>query len=197
MTDAEIAQKIEEIKGSLFLSALKLTKNKEDSEDLVQNATLKILLNKDRWEPTGTFKSWADKIMLNIFFDSCRKKKGFKCYSPPKDKNSGNNRDVFEYVKTRSENLESCMEKKELLENVLGVFVILSQKTPAWKMYVNFMLGIYEGLSYQEIADKYEKPLNTVKMGIRRVRCELFKQFPETARQVEQNHKFRRARKEN
>ena len=53
--------------------AYSLTLNKEDAEDLLQDTTLKVLDNKDKFTEDVNFKGWVLTIMKNIFINNYRK----------------------------------------------------------------------------------------------------------------------------
>lgn len=53
--------------------AYSLTLNKEDAEDLLQDTTLKVLDNKDKFAENVNFKGWVLTIMKNIFINNYRK----------------------------------------------------------------------------------------------------------------------------
>jgi RNA polymerase sigma factor (sigma-70 family) len=52
--------------------ALKLTKNKNEAEELYQETVLKLLLNKDRFDINTNFKHWSQFIMRNNFINHYR-----------------------------------------------------------------------------------------------------------------------------
>ena len=53
--------------------ALKLTLNKDEAHDLVQDTTLKALSNEDKFVDNANFKGWMLTIMRNIFINNYRK----------------------------------------------------------------------------------------------------------------------------
>ena len=61
------------MQGNLLSFALKLTLNKEEAQDLVQDTTLKALRNEDKFVENSNFKGWMLTIMRNIFINNYRK----------------------------------------------------------------------------------------------------------------------------
>ncbi len=57
----------------LFRTALRLTRNQHDAEDLVQNAFLRAYNFYDKYQPGTSFKAWIFKIMTNIFINDYHK----------------------------------------------------------------------------------------------------------------------------
>jgi RNA polymerase sigma factor, sigma-70 family len=59
--------------GNLLSFAMKLTLNKDEALDLVQDTTLKALNNEDKFEADTNLKGWMLAIMRNIFINNYRK----------------------------------------------------------------------------------------------------------------------------
>lgn len=57
----------------LYRTALRLTRNQADAEDLVQNTFLRAFNFYDKFTPGTSFKAWIFKIMTNIFINQYRK----------------------------------------------------------------------------------------------------------------------------
>ena len=58
---------------ALFATALRLTKNGNDAEDLVQETMLKAFRYFDKYEQGTNCKAWLFKIMTNTFINRYRK----------------------------------------------------------------------------------------------------------------------------
>lgn len=58
---------------SLFSFAIKLTSNRDSAEDLVQDTTLKALVNEEKYADGTNFKGWVMTIMRNIFLNDARR----------------------------------------------------------------------------------------------------------------------------
>ena len=61
------------MQGNLFSFALKLTLNKDEAHDLVQDTTLKALRNEEKFVENTNLKGWMLTIMRNIFINNYRK----------------------------------------------------------------------------------------------------------------------------
>lgn len=66
---------IEKHLDSLWFTALRLTKNKEDAEDLVQETSLKAYENIGSLRSENKAKAWLFKILTNTFINKYRKSK--------------------------------------------------------------------------------------------------------------------------
>ena len=61
------------IQSELLRFAYKLTADREEANDLLQETTLKALDNEDKYTPDTNFKGWMYTIMRNIFINNYRK----------------------------------------------------------------------------------------------------------------------------
>lgn len=61
------------IQSNLLNFAYMLTSNRDDAYDLLQDTTLKVLSNEDKYVDNVNFKGWAFTIMRNIFINNYRK----------------------------------------------------------------------------------------------------------------------------
>ena len=61
------------MQGNLMSFAMKLTLNKDEAHDLVQDTTLKALNNEEKFAENTNFKGWMLTIMRNIFINNYRK----------------------------------------------------------------------------------------------------------------------------
>lgn len=61
------------MQGNLMSFAMRLTSNKEEASDLVQDTTLKALNNEEKFVDSTNFKGWMYTIMRNIFINNYRK----------------------------------------------------------------------------------------------------------------------------
>lgn len=68
------------LQSDLLGFAYKLTADKHDAEDLLQETMLKALDNKDKFDPGTNFKGWMYIIMRNAFINNYRIKKARETY---------------------------------------------------------------------------------------------------------------------
>ncbi len=59
----------------LYHMALRMTRNTNDAEDLVQETLLKVYKNLHRFQAGTNFKAWFYRILTNAFFAKRRKEK--------------------------------------------------------------------------------------------------------------------------
>ena len=61
---------------ALYRTALRMTRNPSDAEDLVQDALVRAYRFYDRFEPGTNFRAWLFKILTNTYINSYRRKQG-------------------------------------------------------------------------------------------------------------------------
>ncbi|MFR9165398.1 MAG: RNA polymerase sigma factor [Dysgonomonas sp.] len=65
--------KLMTLQNNMMNFALTLTANKEEAKDLLQETTLRALDNKDKYYENVNFKGWVFTIMHNIFVNNYRR----------------------------------------------------------------------------------------------------------------------------
>ncbi|MBP9031998.1 MAG: RNA polymerase sigma factor, partial [Dysgonomonadaceae bacterium] len=61
------------LQDNMLNFALTLTANREEAKDLMQETTLRVLDNKEKYYENVNFKGWVFTIMHNIFVNNYRK----------------------------------------------------------------------------------------------------------------------------
>lgn len=136
----------------LLRFAIKLTSDREEANDLLQETSLKALDNEDKYTPETNFKGWMYTMMRNIFINNYRKVLRDQTYVDQTE-------NLFHInlpQTTDGANVEKAYELKEMYRIVNSL--PKDCKTP-FSMYV-------AGFKYREIADKLNLPLGTVKSRI-------------------------------
>ena len=152
MKTTTFAQNLLSIQTELFHFAFKLTADREEANDLLQETSLKALDNEEKYTSETNFKGWVYTIMRNIFINNYRKVLRDQTYVDQTDNqfylNQGNN--------LAEDSLEGSYDLKEIRRTV--------NELP--KEYrIPFMMYV-SGFKYREIADKLGFPLGTVKSRI-------------------------------
>ena len=73
MKTVDFTQHLLSIQTELFRFAFKLTADREEANDLLQETSLKALDNEEKFTPDTNFKGWMYTIMRNIFINNYRK----------------------------------------------------------------------------------------------------------------------------
>jgi RNA polymerase sigma-70 factor (ECF subfamily) len=136
----------------MFNFALMLTANREDANDLLQDTTLKALDNQDKYIDNVNFKGWVLTIMRNIFINNYRKVVRSQTVIDQTE-------DLYHLNLSQDSGFDSpdgTMTVKEINKAITRLNQDL--KTPC-TLYL-------AGYKYNEIADRLELPLGTVKSRI-------------------------------
>lgn len=140
------------MQGNLLSFALKLTSDKEEARDLVQDTTLKALNNEEKFVENTNFKGWMLTIMRNIFINNYRKS--------VRENTMVDNTDDFHHLNLCQ---DSGLETPDGAYAVSEISQILA-KFPA-DSRKPFAMHV-AGYKYDEIAEKLNMPLGTVKSRI-------------------------------
>lgn len=73
MDPEAFSKKLVSLQSSLLHFAYSLTANRDDAYDLLQDTTLKVLDNRDKYIDNTNFKGWVFTIMRNIFINNYRR----------------------------------------------------------------------------------------------------------------------------
>ena len=151
MTSSEYSKQLNQIESLLFGFAMKLTRNRENAKDLMQETLLRSYKNKERFQEGTNFKAWLTTIMYNSYVNGYRKKKTRnKVVKPIED---------FTYMvenKSTEGDAHSIIMAKELRKMV-------NRLTDDFK--VPFQMFV-DGYHYDEIAEQVQLPMGTVKSRI-------------------------------
>ena len=73
MNNRTFTQDLLGVQNDLLRFAYKLTSDREEANDLLQETSLKALDNEEKYTPDTNFKGWIYTIMRNIFINNYRK----------------------------------------------------------------------------------------------------------------------------
>ena len=180
----EKKEKFEEIAfdfmDSLYSTALRLTRNTEEAEDLVQDTYLRAFRFFDKFQEGTNFKAWIFKIMTNTFINKYRK----KVRTPQQVQ-----LDKVSYGLENEEEKEDTVQQiewsgfdEERYEELFDddIKSALSQLSEEFRIVV--LLADIEGFSYKEIAEIIDRPNGTVMSRLFRGRRMLQKILEKYAR---------------
>jgi RNA polymerase sigma factor (sigma-70 family) len=75
MTSIEFGYLLEQYNSKLKMYAMKLTRDMEDAQDLLQETVLKALRYREKFSEGTNFSAWLHTIMKNTFINDYRRKK--------------------------------------------------------------------------------------------------------------------------
>lgn len=160
----------ERVFSSVYGTALRLTRSREDAEDLTQEAIVRAFDAYDRFDGTN-FKAWVLRILTNLYINRYRQRQRGPQLASLEDEG------VYEPVAEGGEEPD-----RQLFDELVGAEVeeALAQVPEDFRIAV--ILSDVEGLSYQEIADATEVPIGTVRSRLARGRAILRRKLESYAR---------------
>lgn len=154
--DTKFRQKLVELQGNMFQFAYQLTSDKEQANDLLQETTLKILTNEDKYTENTNFKAWVLTIMKNTFINNYRQEVR---HATIVDKSE----DLYQLNLCQESGIdtpEGSYSMREITESINHI-------TDEFRIPFNLFVS---GYKYTEIAEKMNIPVGTVKSRVFHVR---------------------------
>jgi RNA polymerase sigma-70 factor (ECF subfamily) len=153
---------------ALYNTALRLTRNPQDAEDLVQETFFKAYRYYDKYQKGTNLKAWLFKILKNTFINNYRKKQ-----QQPPQSDFAAIEDAFEDRISEDVLRKMKNPEEQFLEDVLDQDIqsALDALPENYRMAV--VLADLEGFSYKEIAEILEVPVGTVMSRLYRGRKRL------------------------
>ncbi len=153
----EFSKLIEPHLTSLYNTALRMTRNQHDAEDLLQDSLYKAYRALDQFKKDTNFRAWVFRILVNTFITAYR-----KAVKQPQ-KISYDDLEEFFFFKRLDETASlQEMPKEEFLENLFDDDVKEALENLPYQFRLVVLLCDVEGFSYNEIAEIIDAPLGTV-----------------------------------
>ena len=143
------------LKDKLFRLALRITLNREEAEDIVQDTLIKLWNQRDEWSAIQNMETYSMTICRNLSLDAIEKKER-------------QNISLDETAHDRPDNSRTQDEelmKQQQLNTVMRIIGQLPEK-----QRTIMQLRDIEGKSYQEIADIMSINVSDVKVNLFRAR---------------------------
>ena len=143
--------------------ALMLTANRDDAEDLMQDTTLKVLDNQEKFVDNVNFKGWVLTVMRNIFINNYHKVVRTQTLVDQ-------GVDLYNLEVVNESGFDSPDGSFQIQEITKVIESLNDDLKIPFSMYIS-------GYKYSEIAEKLGLPLGTVKSRIFFARQELQKKL--------------------
>ncbi len=140
------------LQSNLMSFAYQLTSNREAAEDLVQDTTLKVLDNEEKYVDNVNFKGWVLTIMRNIFINNYRRQV-----------RSATIIDTTEDMFHLNISQESGLDTPEGTFATKEISKAINEFSDDYKVPFSMYVA---GYKYSEIAEHMNLPLGTVKSRI-------------------------------
>jgi RNA polymerase sigma-70 factor, ECF subfamily len=158
------AQAIEHL-DTLYRGALRLTRDPDQAQDLVQDTYARALRYQASFKPGTNLRAWLFAIMRNLFWDRF---KGGQGREVSLDQESEEDFGLYERLED-----ESAHPDLDVLDGIAvdEVVAAVDELPPAYREVV--MLVDVEGFAYKEAAEILEVPIGTVMSRLHRARRQL------------------------
>ena len=143
------------LKDKLFRLALRITLNREEAEDIVQDTLMKLWNQRDEWSAIQNMETYSMTICRNLSLDAIEKKERL---------NISLDETVHDRPDTSRTQDEELM-KQQQLNTVMRIIGQLPEK-----QRTIMQLRDIEGKSYHEIADIMSINVSDVKVNLFRAR---------------------------
>jgi RNA polymerase sigma-70 factor (ECF subfamily) len=175
---AHFSDQTMEMMPSLYSAALRMTRNRADAEDLVQETYLRAYRGFGGFQEGTNLKAWLYRILTNTYINSYRAKK-----RRPDETELDEVEDLYLYH--RIGGLEAAMAGRSAEDELLDRFTEAEVKEAVEELPENFRMAVLladvEGFSYKEIAEILDIPIGTVMSRLHRGRKALQKRLYEFA----------------
>ncbi len=152
MTKTEFSAHLDDVSASLKPFALKLTKDNEEANDLLQETMLKAYTNREKFAKGTNLKAWLYTIMKNTFITNYQRMVRRNTFIDTTDN--------LHYINSSNNTIYNLAFSSFAMDDIEDAIDDLDDvyRTP-------FMMH-FRGFKYHEIADRLQIPIGTVKNRI-------------------------------
>ncbi|HEX6487691.1 MAG TPA: sigma-70 family RNA polymerase sigma factor [Candidatus Dormibacteraeota bacterium] len=163
--DGAFAQQAIEHLDTLYRGALRLTRDPDQAQDLVQDTYARALRYQASFKPGTNLRAWLFAIMRNLFWDRFKGGQGTEISL---DQDSEDDFALYERLQD-----ETAHPELDVLDRIAATEVVsaVDQLPPAYREVV--MLVDVEGFAYKDAAEILGVPIGTVMSRLHRARRQL------------------------
>ncbi len=163
---------------SLYGAAMRMTRNRSDAEDLVQETYLRAYRGFAGFQEGTNLKAWLYRILTNSYINTYRKKQR----QPQTVEGPDDIDEWYLFDKLGGRNVEVSAET-EVLDKIPDEAVKAALESLPENFRLPVLLADVEGFSYKEIAEIMDTPIGTVMSRLHRGRKALQKALWDTAKE--------------
>jgi RNA polymerase sigma-70 factor (ECF subfamily) len=153
--------------GKIFRLAMNITQNREDAEDVLQEAFLKAYEHLDQFQGNSRFYTWIVRIAVNQALMKLRKRRSDRAVSLDEQIDTGEDTVVRE-IAAWDPDPEERYSREELHGILTGA---IDELSPIYRTV--FTLRDVDGLSTEETAEVLDLTVPAVKSRLLRARLQL------------------------
>jgi RNA polymerase sigma factor (sigma-70 family) len=150
------------LKNKLFRLALRITLNREEAEDVVQDTLMKVWNSRDKWQQLESIEAYSLTIARNLSLDRIKKM----------DNNNGS----LDEEQVERQDQASTPSERMILKDKLDIVRKIIDELPE-KQRSCLQLRDIEGKAYKEIANILSITEEQVKVNIFRARQTVKQRF--------------------
>lgn len=159
MTSTEFNNTLFEMSSALKPFALRLTKDSEEANDLIQETMLKAYTNRDKFMDGTNLKAWLYTIMKNTFITNYQRLVKRNTFIDTTQN--------LHYINSSSHVTQNLAFASFAMEDINAAIASVDET------YRKPFMMHYKGFKYHEIAERLHIPIGTVKNRIHIARKEL------------------------
>lgn len=152
MATKKVENELLQLQKNMYNFAYSLTLNSDDAEDLLQDTSLRVLDNQEKFAENTNFKGWVLTVMKNIFINNYRKIVRNQTMIDQTE-------DLYHLNLPQDSGISSPDAMCTLTELNEGIERLPQEYRTPFRMHV-------DGYKYEEIAEIMQLPLGTVKSRI-------------------------------
>jgi RNA polymerase sigma factor (sigma-70 family) len=152
MTSIEFSYSLDQLSGVLKPFALKLTRDIDDANDLLQDTMVKAFTNQDKFAEGTNLKAWLYTIMKNTFITNYQKMVRRATFVDTTDN--------LHYINSSATLIENSAYGEFAIDDIYQAIDKLDD------IFSTPFLLYYRGFKYHEIAERLNIPIGTVKNRI-------------------------------
>lgn len=142
---------------SLLSTAIRMSRNVNDAEDLVQETLYKAYRALNQYQENTNFRAWIFRILVNTFITGYR-----KAVKAPQRLSYDDFEDFALFRNLEPVDPEQVVLKNDVIDNCFEDDVKSALENLPYQFRLVVLLCDVEGFSYNEIAEIINSPLGTV-----------------------------------
>jgi RNA polymerase sigma-70 factor, ECF subfamily len=163
---AEFEAQVRPCLGQLYPAALRLTRNRADAEDLVQDTLTKAYTAFHQYTPGTNLRGWLHTILTTTFINTCRKRAREPAIAPGADPHADWHPAGPRHPAARS-------AEAEALDKLTDPAIARAVRDLPPDFATTLYLADIEGYPYRDVAALMGTPLGTVMSRLHRARGKL------------------------